>query len=480
MIAVLALAGSTHRTEARVISQDEALNMAKNWITQVVHRKGSWGGSPSPSVGSVQGFKRSGRLVGYYCQVDPHGYVIIPLVEGLAPIKTYSVSDDLDPALEEGPAGVLKARMERILDGIERKLGPLDQVRTEDLVRLDRLDHWSRWEKLAVRHETFLPWDEAGALKGAYQYGDTLVAARWHQGDPYYNDCPEPTNDCENPHCSVGCVATAGAQIIHYWAWPAYFPLYLTHDWANIPTRALPTSPPEVKSATAFLNYQIGNYLGSGYCESENNDCGTSAATADMETVYESHGYHPECYVSDRRLWYSDEEWWDILRFDIVAFRPVQYRIEGHSIVCDGVDYGYMVHMNYGWDNGWNTWFAIDNLHYVVDDPSPADDYVVRLIRPFHYTGPTMPAIVGDDTFFYFAQDCSNPIPLQFNTGSHLQLRHDVIISCANYHIKFPSTEAKPTYIFTRGDRTKGIKLRGGTLKLREGGELTVVANDYH
>ncbi len=41
----------------------------------------------------------------------------------------------------------------------------------------------------------------------------------WHQYSPYNSQCPAPIGQ-PDMHTIVGCVATAEAQIMHYWKWP--------------------------------------------------------------------------------------------------------------------------------------------------------------------------------------------------------------------------------------------------------------------
>ena len=63
---------------------------------------------------------------------------------------------------------------------------------------------------------------ESGFYKPVYTEGDVLLTSHWSQGHPYNSTCPGPwaLDDCTAVRCSVGCVATAGAQIMRYWNWP--------------------------------------------------------------------------------------------------------------------------------------------------------------------------------------------------------------------------------------------------------------------
>ena len=61
-----------------------------------------------------------------------------------------------------------------------------------------------------------------------------LVKAHWDQGSPYYNSCPKKGSR----YTYTGCVATAMAQVMHYFQWPNAtqedIPSYITADGLTV------------------------------------------------------------------------------------------------------------------------------------------------------------------------------------------------------------------------------------------------------
>ena len=64
-----------------------------------------------------------------------------------------------------------------------------------------------------------------------YQEGDSLLGEiTWYQDPPYNQQCPwygcgwgiPDSSEHYNENAYVGCVATAGAMVLHYWNWPPY------------------------------------------------------------------------------------------------------------------------------------------------------------------------------------------------------------------------------------------------------------------
>ena len=110
---------------AQIVREDEAVTVAKNWIATVIKKFGDWGGRDDASVQSVQEFKRGDRLLGYYVSVNPSGYIVVSLRKEFPPIRAYSTTVDIDPASNAGIVDVTKIFAERILDEVEKKIGPV-------------------------------------------------------------------------------------------------------------------------------------------------------------------------------------------------------------------------------------------------------------------------------------------------------------------------------------------------------------------
>jgi len=82
---------------------------------------------------------------------------------------------------------------------------------------------------------------------------------------------------------------------------------------------------------------------------------------------------------------FTPEDWFDIVVQEIDAGRPIQYLIYNHMIVADGwrtednVDY---YHMNYGWADGANAWYAVDQLYCGWEGCDPMVERMYARIEP--------------------------------------------------------------------------------------------------
>jgi hypothetical protein len=230
LIASFAVMAFISEARAEIVTTDEALVVANNWISAIIRKKGSWGDADSAHVASIKEFKSGERMIGYFCDVKPVGYIVVSLRKELAPVKAYSARNELDPDMDEGTADLLKERMERILDKIVKQFGSVTAARSADVSSMFEVNYKPAWEQL----EAGVPPTEKADVSveaaadyvdgGNYQEGDELIDARWHQGYPYNLFCPAPPTGsaCTEDRCTVGCNATAGAQVLYYWAWPPY------------------------------------------------------------------------------------------------------------------------------------------------------------------------------------------------------------------------------------------------------------------
>jgi hypothetical protein len=207
-----------------------------------------------------------------------------------------------------------------------------------------------------------------------------LVQSTWNQSPNYNAMCPGGS--------VTGCVATAMAQIMRYWSYPAmgtgsssycdctaqgftnnYGTLTAnygttTYNWANMPL-ALNTRNADV----ALFNYQCGVSVNMDYDPAGS---GAWVITADnpvcAQNSYVTYfKYDPTTIQGLIRSNYNDSTWTAILKNDLNIGRPIQYvgddpAAGGHTWVCDGYDQNDFFHMNWGWGGFDNGYFALNNL----------------------------------------------------------------------------------------------------------------------
>lgn len=209
-----------------------------------------------------------------------------------------------------------------------------------------------------------------------------LVQTTWDQA-PYYNAmCPSGS--------MTGCVATAMAQIMKFWSYPAtgtgsssycdctsggYTNNYgtlsanygtTTYNWSNMPINVS-----SANTDVALLNYQCGVSV-----EMDYDPNGSGAQVIDYGPGYPSaqhsyityFGYDPSTIQGLDRAGYSDPQWINILKADLNIGRPIQYigvdaTYGGHTWVCDGYDANDNFHMNWGWGGNGDGYYSINSLN---------------------------------------------------------------------------------------------------------------------
>lgn len=199
----------------------------------------------------------------------------------------------------------------------------------------------------------------------------------WDQGDPYNSFCPSLPNGQKT---SVGCVATAMAQIMRYHRWPEQGTgsksgyttksnglkvdgvnfANTTYDWANMPSTCTSSSPRGERMAIATLMFHCGVSVEMDYGLS------SGAYSSDVPNALTTYfGYNPNMEVLYRD-YYTKAEWDSIVRKELNDKRPVYYSGSsingGHAFVCDGYDANGLFHFNWGWSGLSNGYFALSSL----------------------------------------------------------------------------------------------------------------------
>jgi hypothetical protein len=412
---------------ATIMGSTDARQVGDDWISHITERYGSWGGAEDAYISDMEEFKGGdGLLLGYKFSIHPKGHIMVSLLSQLPPVKSYSTQYDFDVDEEGGYPALLRDTMEATLEFLENNYGPLDQLPEEGISPASNKESWDwllgigpRPVRDAGEPEEVIPsavkdrvlgngagpaGETAGPPDYAPDYGP-LVQSTWAQGYPYKNDCPWG----DGGRTVVGCVATAAAQIANYWKYPRYgigshsytwdgddscggstasrnvgATYSDSYDWDNMLNSYSGAYTPTEANAVSELSYEMGVAFDMDY-----GYCGSGAYTGDAVTVFPTYYRYADAPVKkDRADYASASAWFAEIRkeFDNPLPRPIQYRIKGHSIVCDGVRPGatdYM-HLNYGWGGGSDAWYAVDNLHCPWTGCSYLVEYAVTRIQPLN------------------------------------------------------------------------------------------------
>ncbi len=472
-------------TDAATVTQNEAAAIASNWIRFITVRTGEWNEATDATVMWTEPFTRENRILGYFCPVRPSGYILVSLRRELAPIKAYSTTCNLDPHTDDDFADLLKGSLERILNRIERQVGPVETASSRDLGAILEINYQNAWREL-----------EGDGVDVAmnYQEGAVLLTSNWDQGDPYHNQCPAPPSgdDCTDTHCTVGCTGTAAAQIMRFWCWPPYGQgsgYNDNYDWVNMPDFVWPWSPQAEIDAVAELSYEAGCAASTNYCGGD--DCASGAFHSDMRDAYEGNFRYTDACVERSRNDYSAVGWFEAIKLQLNANQPVQYGIPGHSFVCDGwreigSEPTRQYHMNYGWagwvppdDPEWdginnsNTWYTLDAL----PEGNPSEEDMIENIHPAPLIGSSISGTYPPESFpyRYVGRDVTGT-SATFQSGQNIQFLPDITITCTSTSggsIRLYGTSASSAMrLFSRGDITKGAKIVGGAIKLMNHGSI--------
>ena len=334
---------------ARPVTQREAACVANRFWQTVLHGEG-------------QVYPCPWRYSQVYLFVgERQGFVLVSADDCARPVIAYSLHGRLSPdSLPVQVSERMEAYCGLIADGIGQQVVPT----TADA---------SRWEQLLKGN---LPKD-----------GDNddrigpLLETHWHQDGGYALLTPQ--------HTPTGCAATAQAQMMRYWRYPAFghgnesynCPPYgaqsadfshTLYDWANMPDQVTTGSPYRQQLAVSTLMYHVGVSLHMGYAEGGSGAAGLVGhpGTPSIDNSLKDHFYYSRkmrpIYRTDG---YTDQRWADSLVTELRLQHPIIYcgvaTEGGHGFVCDGYEYRngqVFFHFNFGWSGNGDGYYTVDDI----------------------------------------------------------------------------------------------------------------------
>lgn len=388
--------GTLNATE---VTEQEAEQVCTNWLARIVYGHGDWAKSFTPEIDEMHELWHNGLFLGRYYTIKPKGFVLLPALKEMQPVKAYSDESNLDSSQESGFLLMIKEVLYdriQVLDNLGQNDAKSDSEEEMNSILQNQRQLWEFYTQPVDRFNSALP------IMPLLEEAGPLTVSSWHQRAPYNDYCPHDGIDV----CVVGCTATAMAQLLKFWQWPVYgngshsytwdnmrcgnngpavelsADFSDEYDWTNIVDSCDLGCTPEQEAALAELNYEVGVAIEMNY-----GSCGSAAGYSTFALI-NYFRYSPLLYREDR----TDHDlagWFNIIRSEIDNGRPLLYSINMHSIICDGYrDHGngqYGYHMNYGWGNTFSAWYMLDNLYcgWVIGDICPADqDGLIANIEP--------------------------------------------------------------------------------------------------
>lgn len=461
---------------AQYITPEEAVFLANKHIRYEIDRYGQWNGNTTIRIDTVHDLFCKGQKIGYYSNIQPTGFIILNLRKEFHAVKAFSDHGFLNAADTFGLVDLVSSRMALYVNTVEDRFGPITHAtvgQVESLLEVSGRGGCDFLTGYIPGSVTDMP-----LVTGNYDEGEVLLTTNWHQEDPYNNDCP--FNNCStttNGNALVGCVATAGVQVMRYWAWPLanYLNPQDPYQWWDMRNEVSTYSPAAQQAAVAELSSDIGLEVGMDY------GCAESAsAFEDMEDVFEQNFYNTSCDIYYRDD-YEYDVWWLLIKMQLDLNNPMPYGIRdgdgGHAIVCDGWQeiehYGYppyhYYHMNYGWNLvSDDCWYLQDMLpgSYIIED------FFFANTVPINATGPTLVGIYASG--FHYVNMMASGSAAIFPAGSLIQTlaRMSVTGTGSAAGVRVDGTAANPSKMYTNGSPDVGIRINAGSLLLKNSGSV--------
>ena len=291
----------------------------------------------------------------YVFNASTSGFIIVAGDDNVTPILGYSDQGVFDPNnIPQNVAKWFEGYKSEIRSIIEQNIQPTNEIKDE-------------WQSLKNGNTNN---SSAKAMASV----NPLMQTQWNQL-PYYNSlCPGGS--------VTGCVATAMAQIMKYWNYPATgsgFHSYnhqtygtlsanfgsTTYQWGSMPNSVNSTN-----NAVATLMYQVGVSVDMNYSPQVSGAYVISAqspVTNCSEYALKTYFGYKNTLQGVQRANYNQTQWLNLLKTELDASRPILYAGfgsgGGHCFVADGYDNNDYIHFNWGWGGAYDGYFQINALN---------------------------------------------------------------------------------------------------------------------
>lgn len=300
----------------------------------------------------------------YVFNVGTSGFVIVAGDDNVTPILSYSDEGTFDP-------NKINNSIQKWLEGYKNE------------IRYTIDNNISATQEIQEEWINYLNGSKKSALRSAAGV-NPLLLTKWDQAPDENGLCP--FDNIYNQRTVTGCPATAMAQIMKYWNYPAVgtgFHSYnhqkygtlsanfggTTYQWGSMPNTLTSTN-----NAIATLMYHCGVAVEMNYGVSETGGSSSyviidyaPSAKQTCENAFKTYfGYNPSTIKGLKRSNYSDYNWISLLKNELDQKRPIQYAgfgSGGHTWVCDGYDDNNFFHMNWGWGGSQDGYFLLNALN---------------------------------------------------------------------------------------------------------------------
>jgi hypothetical protein len=336
---------------AREIPLPQASNVAINWMNE---RFGE--NFKNEDIQEIRTVKYGENPVYYVVIFKEQGWVIVASDDVSLPVIAYSNEgkfsfSDQSPAFSSW----MNATKKSISQAIVNRQVQLESTQKE-------------WEKFSVDINRF--------EKTINQRNSVtpLLSTKWNQDNGYNDLCPKDFNG-PNGRAYAGCVATAMAQVMKYYNFPAKG--FGTHSF-------VPEDHPEYGNQYANFGSTTYNWNSMSLTSSNTHvallifHCavsvdmnfgpdGSGANTSnDARNAFTNNFKYDESISYLSKEDYTSTDWQNLLIEELNAGRPILYdgrdSTSGHAFICDGNQTNSYFHFNWGWGGYHDGYFYLNDL----------------------------------------------------------------------------------------------------------------------
>jgi hypothetical protein len=356
---------------AETVSSSDAEKMVTGWLKADNKPLGMTVGQKIRKTDTFT--DANGQLLYHVVYLEPDGFVIAAADNLAEPVICFAEKGQYNPSADN-PLGALVGRdlPARIAAAKDVQFGVFIQTLDKIIQRSQAGSAAAKWKKLtdsAVQSSgAVVAQSEAGTLELSGVSGvrvAPLVASRWGQanigGYGNYPACfnyytpPNSAGDPNNYPC--GCVATAMAQLMRYYQYPA------AYSWSDMPLVPDLSATVAQRQAIGDLCYDAAQSVGTVF-KSTGSTALLSKADEKLRTTF---GYSNSIYGN---ISSAGSALNGMINPNLDAGKPVFLGIhnsstDGHAVICDGYGYNSSTlyhHLNMGWDGDDDAWYNLPNV----------------------------------------------------------------------------------------------------------------------
>jgi len=335
--------------------------IATNFYSQkseTLHKSAISMGLAYECIEEISGGHKSNGITCFYVfnSSDSNGFVIVSGDDKITPVLGYSFNGNFDQA----------------------NLPPnfrewLDFYKSEILYAIEN----TNTSASIAQQWTMLEANQSLPKQKATDAVSPLLTTRWDQDYPYNASCPY--DSYYSARTVTGCVATAMAQIMKYWNYPAQGIGYKSYTHprfgllsANFATTtynwsSMTNSPSSSNSAIATLMFHCGVSVEMDYAVDGSGAYSLGLSYPSAELAFKTNFGYVGAIGKDRGN-YTATTWMNLIKTELDASRPIYYAGTssdggGHAFVCDGYDNSNYFHMNWGWSGYYDGYFLLTALN---------------------------------------------------------------------------------------------------------------------